>query len=223
LAPVRGPTLRGQVGAEKRPPSRRRRPWKYRTTWRPVDSVDRDLGLGTPPSAAAVTVTSRAAAAPTDNARSCRPLLVAPLSAGKGRLPAGWHRGSSLFRRSREDVPSVGMFARRHPGRGAVADELASGGMRTGSPDQGDSPAVLIVRPRTADAKSALCPSIRNMCWSHVAVELPGSCRRARTRSRRSGCRAWPPFGWITPAGVSNGRGRCPGSTARWPTTSPST
>src|ERR1022692_934810 len=106
LARVRRPTCEARPAAREASPMTYTPPWKYRTTWRgPVPSTVISAA-GTPPSAAAVTVTSAGSGCADINSRSSRRCSLTPMPAGK----ADCRRTASRFSRCSvltADVPSV--------------------------------------------------------------------------------------------------------------------
>ena len=114
--------LRGQAAAWTASPSTYTPPWKYRTTWRgPVRSAVISA-VGTPPSSAAVTVTSAGSGCAEVSSRSSRRCSLTSMSAGKAdcrRMASRFSRCSVLT----EDVPSVGGWLGSAPG-GAVMSDL---------------------------------------------------------------------------------------------------
>src|SRR6266540_1496525 len=107
LAWVRRPTCEARSAAWKASPITYTPPWKYRTTWR--DSIPSTVisAVGTPPSAAAVTVTSAGSGCAESNSFSSRRCSLTSLSVGKAdcrRIASRVSRCSVLT----GDLPSVG-------------------------------------------------------------------------------------------------------------------
>ena len=106
---VRPPAdLRGQVSGEEGVPITYTPPWKYRTTWRGSIPSTVISAVGTPPSAAAVTVTSAGSGCADSNSRSSRRCSLTSLPTGKAdcrRIASRFSRCSVLT----EDLPSVGI------------------------------------------------------------------------------------------------------------------
>jgi hypothetical protein len=100
--------LRGQVSGEEASPITYTPPWKYSTRWRCSIPSTVISAVGTPPSAAAVTVRSAGSGCADSNSRSCRRCSLTSLSAGKAdcrRIASRFSRCSVLT----EDFPSVGI------------------------------------------------------------------------------------------------------------------
>src|SRR6476659_3144684 len=107
LACVRRPTCEASSAARKASPITYTPPWKYRTTWRGSIPSTVISAVGTPPSAAAVTVTSAGRGCADSNSRSSRRCSLTSLPAGKAdcrRIASRFSRCSVLT----EDLPSVG-------------------------------------------------------------------------------------------------------------------
>src|SRR6266508_2031674 len=107
LAWVRRPTCEARSAAWKASPITYTPPWKYRTTWRGSIPSMVISAVGTPPSAAAVTVTSAGSGCADSNSRSSRRCSLTSLPTGK----ADCRRTASRFSRCSvltEDLPSVG-------------------------------------------------------------------------------------------------------------------
>src|SRR6266508_3362757 len=107
LAWVRRPTCEARSAAWKASPITYTPPWKYRTTWRGSIPSNVISAVGTPPSAAAVTVTSAGSGCADSNSRSSRRCSLTSLPTGK----ADCRRTASRFSRCSvltEDLPSVG-------------------------------------------------------------------------------------------------------------------
>src|SRR6478672_5203392 len=83
LARVRRPTCEARSAALKASPSTYTPPWKYRTRWRGSIPSTVISAVGTPPSAAAVTVTSAGSGCADTNSRSCRRCSLTSLPTGK--------------------------------------------------------------------------------------------------------------------------------------------
>src|SRR5712691_4731656 len=112
LARVRRPTCEARSAAWKASPSTYTPPWKYRTTWRGSSPSIVISAVGTPPSAAAVTVTSAGSGCADVNSRSSRRCSLTSLPTGK----ADCRRTASRFSRCSvltEDLPSVGLVWQR--------------------------------------------------------------------------------------------------------------
>src|SRR5712691_12238501 len=115
LARVRRPTCEARSAAWKASPSTYTPPWKYRTTWRGSSPSIVISAVGTPPSAAAVTVTSAGSGCADSNSRSSRRCSLMSLPTGK----ADCRRTASRFSRCSvltEDLPSTGVGWAAHPG-----------------------------------------------------------------------------------------------------------
>src|SRR6266704_338873 len=108
LAPVRRPTCEARSAAWKASPITYTPPWKYRTTWRGSIPSMVISAVGTPPSAAAVTLTSAGSGCAEASSRSRRRCSLTSLPAGKAdcrRIASRFSRCSVLT----EDLPSVGI------------------------------------------------------------------------------------------------------------------
>src|SRR4029079_19642810 len=107
LACVRRPTCEARSASRKASDITYTPPWKYRTTWRGSIPSTVISAVGTPPSSAAVTVTSAGRGCAESNSfSSCRCSLPSP-SAGKAdcrRIASRVSRCSVLT----DDLPSVG-------------------------------------------------------------------------------------------------------------------
>src|SRR2546428_529206 len=115
LAPVRRPTCEARPAAWKASPSTYTPPWKYRTTWRGSTPSTVISTVGTPPSAAAVTVTSAGSGCADVSSRSSRRCSLTSLPTGKAdcrRIASRFSRCSVLT----EDLPSVGVGLAALPG-----------------------------------------------------------------------------------------------------------
>ena len=115
--------LRGQAGGGKASPMTYTPPWKYRTTWRGSIPSTVISAVGTPPSAAAVTVTSAGSGCADSSSRSCRRCSLTSLPAGKAdcrRIASRVSRCSVLT----EDLPSVGVGLAAPPGELAHVNPL---------------------------------------------------------------------------------------------------
>jgi hypothetical protein len=109
LAAVRRPTWEARPAARKASPITYTPPWKYRTTWRGSTPSTVISAVGTPPRAAAVTVTSAGIGCADSSSRSSRRCSMASLPAGKAdcrKIASRVSRCSVLM----EDVPSDGWF-----------------------------------------------------------------------------------------------------------------
>src|ERR1700730_4278484 len=108
LACVRRPTCEARSAAWKASPITYTPPWKYRTTWRGSIPSIVISAVGTPPSAAAVTVTSAGRGCVEASSGSSRRCSLTSLSNGKAdcrRIASRFSRCSVLT----EDLPSVGI------------------------------------------------------------------------------------------------------------------
>src|SRR5258708_2537794 len=108
LARVRRPTCEARPAALKASPITYTPPWKYRTTWRGAIPSMVISAVGTPPSAAAVTVTSAGSGCADAYSRVSRRSSLTSLSNGKAdcrRIASRFSRCSVLT----EDLPSVGI------------------------------------------------------------------------------------------------------------------
>src|SRR5215510_1600070 len=106
LAPVRRPTCEARPAAWKASPITYTPPWKYRTTLRASIPSMVISAVGTPPSAAAVTVTPGGSGCAEANSASSRRCSLTSLSNGKAdcrRIASRFSRWSVLT----EDLPSV--------------------------------------------------------------------------------------------------------------------
>src|SRR5439155_2971708 len=83
LAPVRAPTCEARPAAWKASPITYTPPWKYRTTWRGSIPPMVISAVGTPPSAAAVTVTPAGSGCAEAYSRVSRRSSLTSLSNGK--------------------------------------------------------------------------------------------------------------------------------------------
>src|SRR3989441_5773926 len=151
LAPVRRPTCEARPAAWKASPITYTPPWKYRTTWRGSIPSMVISAVGTPPSAAAVTVTSAGSGCAEASSRSSRRCSLTSRPAGKAdcrRIASRVSRCSVLT----EDLPSVGIRQAATPGglahvnpllqtpcRGAGHHQACSQAGEEASPDHGDS------------------------------------------------------------------------------------
>src|SRR5215470_5655786 len=108
LAPVRRPTCEASPAAWKASPITYTPPWKYTTTWRGSIPSTVISAVGTPPSAAAVTVTPGGSGCAEANSASSRRCSLTSLSNGKvdcRRIASRFSRCSVLT----EDLPSIGL------------------------------------------------------------------------------------------------------------------
>src|SRR3954451_14918034 len=115
LACVRRPTCEARSAARKATPMTYTPAWKYRTTWRGSIPSTVISAVGTPPSAAAVTVTSTGSGCADSNSRSNRRCSLTSLPTGKAdcrRIASRVSRCSVLT----EDLPLVGWFDSGRPG-----------------------------------------------------------------------------------------------------------
>src|SRR5215207_10181990 len=150
LARVRRPTCEARSAAWKASPITYTPPWKYRTTWRGSTPSMVISAVGTPPSTAAVTVTSAGSGCAEANSRSSRRCSLTSLSNGK----ADWRRMASRFSRCSvlTEVSLRLEFARQLPGglahvnpllriscREAGHDQACRQAGEEASPDHGDS------------------------------------------------------------------------------------
>src|SRR6266550_2922878 len=95
LAAVRRPTCEARSAARKASPITYTPPWKYRTIWRGSIPSTVISAVGTPPSAAVVTVTSTGSGCADVNSRSSRRCSLTSVSTGK----ADCRRIASMFSR----------------------------------------------------------------------------------------------------------------------------
>src|SRR4051794_36467675 len=105
LACVRRPTCEARSAAREASPMTYTPAWKYRTTWRGSIPSTVISAVGTPPSAAAVTVTSAGSGCADSNSRSSRRCSLTSLPTGKAdcrRIASRVSRCSVLT----EDLPS---------------------------------------------------------------------------------------------------------------------
>src|ERR1700733_2307407 len=190
LPRVRRPTCEARSAARKASPITYTPPWKYRTVWRGSVPATVISAVGTPPSAAAVTVTSAASGCADTNSRSCRRCSLTSLSAGKAdcrRIASRFCRCSVLT----EDPPSVGIRlagpqACRRPGEGASPDhgDSRSGTSRPDPPysGRGDHAKALALSPGG--------PVVGAGVGAHVALPVPAGHHEA---ARAAGaCRHLP-------------------------------
>src|SRR6266576_6421097 len=106
LACVRRPTCEARPAARKASPITYTPPWKYRTTWPGSIPSTVISAVGTPPSAAAVTVTSAGSGCAESSSRSSRRCSLTSLPAGK----ADCRKIASIVSRCcvlMEDIPLV--------------------------------------------------------------------------------------------------------------------
>src|SRR5215470_14219179 len=150
LAPVRRPTCEARPAAWTASPRTYTPPWKYKTTWRASIPSTVISAVGTPPSAAAVTVISAGSGCAEANSRSSRRCSLTSLSNGKAdcrRIASRFSRCSVLT----EDLPSVGFrpaapqagspcqFAATNFLPGASHYQVCRQAGEEASPDHGDS------------------------------------------------------------------------------------
>src|SRR5579862_3409767 len=188
LARVRRLTWAARPAAWKASPSTYTPPWKYRTTWRGSIPSTVISAVGTPPSAAAVTVTSAGSGCADVNSLSRRLSSPTSRSAGKAdcrRIASRFSRCSVLT----EDLPWVGLAGQRsQPGRPAGYEA---------SPDHGDSRDRTSRPPALRSGAQPLTPSMRSrslaftvvgpareMVWAHP--EEKGACTHGRHQSIRA-------------------------------------
>src|SRR6266851_4310864 len=111
LACVRRPICEARSAARKASPSTYTPPWKYRTTWRGSIPSTVISAVGTPPSAAAVTVTSAGSGCADVASRSSRRCSSTSLPTGKAdcrRIASRVSRCSVLT----DDLPLVALARR---------------------------------------------------------------------------------------------------------------
>jgi hypothetical protein len=116
LGPGPPADLGGQASSAGGVPSTYTPPWKYTTTWRGSIPSTVISAVGTPPSAAAVTVTPAGSGCADVSSRSSRRSSLTSASAGNAdcrRIASRFSRCSALT----EDLPSVGMRPGSPPGR----------------------------------------------------------------------------------------------------------
>src|SRR6266487_96044 len=150
LARVRRPICEARSAAWKASPITYTPPWKYRTTWRGSIPSMVISAVGTPPSAAAVTVTPAGSGCAEASSRSSRLCSLTSLSNGKAdcrRIASRFSRCSVLT----EDLPSVGLARQRSrlarpcqsaaeiSGREAGDYQACRQAGEEASPDHGDS------------------------------------------------------------------------------------
>src|SRR6266516_4695205 len=107
VAAVRRPTWAARPAARKASPITYTPPWKYTTTWRGSTPPTVISAAGTPPSAAAVTVTPAGSGCADSSSRSSRRCSPTSLPAGKAdcrKIASRVSRCSALT----EDLPSAG-------------------------------------------------------------------------------------------------------------------
>src|SRR5580704_16712241 len=122
LPRVRRPTCEARSAARKASPRTYTPPWKYRTIWRGSIPSTVISAVGTPPSAAAVTVTSAGSGCADINSRSSRRCSLTSLPAGNAdcrKIASRFSRCSVLT----EDLPSVGVGWAAPPGGLAHANQ----------------------------------------------------------------------------------------------------
>src|SRR6266704_950622 len=115
LARVRRPTCAARPAAWKASPSTYTPPWKYRTVWRGSTPSTVISAAGTPPSAAAVTVTPAGSGCADTSSRSSRRCPLTSMPAGKAdcrRIASRVSRCSVLT----EELPSFGVSVAAPPG-----------------------------------------------------------------------------------------------------------
>src|SRR6266496_4176983 len=123
LARVRRPTCEARPAARKASPITYTPAWKYRTMWRGSTPSTVTSAVGTPPSAAGVTVTSAGSGCADVNSRSSRRCSLTSLPAGKAdcrRIASRFSRCSVLT----QDLPSVGIRPAALPGGLAQVNPL---------------------------------------------------------------------------------------------------
>src|SRR3954468_23490083 len=127
LACVRRPTCEARSAARKASPITYTPPWKYKTTWRGSIPSTVISAVATPPSAAAVTVTSAGSGCADNSSRSSRRCSSTVLPTGKAdcrRIASRVSRCSVLMRVSVSGAPVI--RHRRipviHPSRGVVVN-----------------------------------------------------------------------------------------------------
>src|ERR1700722_10231538 len=147
LARVRRPTCAASPAAWNASPSTYTPPWKYRTIWRGSTPSTVTSAVGTPPSAAAVTVTSAGSGCADISSLSSRRCSLTSMSAGEAdcrKIASRFSRCSALT----EDLPSIGLAAlrRTRPGQPLLKFRREAGycqacrqGGEEASPDPGDS------------------------------------------------------------------------------------
>src|SRR5258708_12242505 len=164
LARVRRPTCEARPAAWKASPSTYTPPWKYRTTWRGSTPSTVISAVGTPPSAAAVTVTSAGSGCADSSSRSSRRCSLTSLPTGKGdcrRIASRFSRCSVLT----EDLPSVGVGWAALPGGLAHVYPLPKISCReVGTPGPGQ-------RPRAAVGPGAFGSGVDRSADAEPGVE----------------------------------------------------
>src|SRR6516162_2474225 len=150
VAAVRRPTCEARSAAWKASPITYTPPWKYRTTWQGSIPSIMISAVGTPPSAAAVTVTPGGSGCAEANSASSRRCSLTSLSNGKAdcrRIASRFSRCSVLT----EDLPSIGLAGQRSqagtPSQSAAEIACREAGHyqacrqagEEASPDHGDS------------------------------------------------------------------------------------
>src|SRR6266545_3766556 len=195
LARVRRPTCEARSAAWKASPITYTPPWKQRTTWRGSIPSTVISAVGTPPSSAAVTLTSAGSGCADSNSRSCRRCSLTSLPTGKAdcrRIASRFSRCSVLT----EDLPSVGLvwprsrlarpcqsaaeISRREAGHYQACRQAGE----EASPDHGDSrdrstaepifrrqPCMCWFRPAGSCRTGGAC---RGLCGWHLAMCLGG-------------------------------------------------
>src|SRR5215470_14103315 len=140
LAPVRRPTCEARPAAWTASPRTYTPPWKYKTTWRGSIPSTVISAVGTPPSAAAVTVTPGGSGCAEASSASSRRCSLTSLSNGKAdcrRIASRFSRCSVLT----EDLPSAGIRpAAPQGGLAHVNPLLKTSGREAGTPAPGSAP-----------------------------------------------------------------------------------
>src|SRR5215204_1414371 len=123
LACVRRPTCEARSAARAASPITYTPAWKYRTTWRGSIPSTVISAVGTPPSAASVTVTSAGSGCADSNSRSARRCSLTSLPTGYAdcrRIAARFSRCSVLT----DDLPSVALVLAALRARSPMSNPL---------------------------------------------------------------------------------------------------
>src|ERR1039457_2127991 len=184
LARVRRPTCEARPAARKASPITYPPPWKYRTTWWGSTPSTVISAVGTPPSAAAVTVISAGSGCADSSSLSSRRCSLTSLPTGKAdcrRIASRLARGSVLT----EDLPSVWLVWQRsrlaHPDQSAAEISCREAGHyqacrqagEEASPDHGDS--------RDRSTADPIDHGHARMCWLRAAFTVALDCIATRT------------------------------------------
>src|SRR6266536_1532395 len=195
LAWVRRPTCEARSAAWKASPITYTPPWKYRTTWRGSIPSMVISAVGTPPSAAAVTVTSAGSGCADVSSRSSRRCSLTSLS----NWEADCRRMASRFSRCSvlTEVSLRVEFARQHPRRARPCHSAAEISCREAGHSQACRQAGEEASPDHGDSRdrSTAAPIFRGqpcMCWFRpaFAIALIGASKPAGYGGLRRLCTA---------------------------------